>query len=80
VAGVNDPILRKRAFCVGRRFVQSWGERYILVVPSGGIEMIVTKAKVLDPTHLELSRPIGMGQGETVVVSIASPSEIDPEH
>lgn len=42
--------------------------------------MIVTKAKVLDPTHLELSRPIGMGQGETVVVSIASPSEIDPEH
>ena len=32
--------------------------------------MIVLKAKVVDPTHLELSKPIQAACGETVLVSL----------
>jgi hypothetical protein len=32
--------------------------------------MIVLKAKVVDPTHLELSKPIQVSRGQTVLVSL----------
>ena len=41
--------------------------------------MVFVEAKVIDSTHLELSRPIGSAQGRTVVVSIAEAGEADAE-
>ena len=41
--------------------------------------MVVAKAKTIDPTHLELSKPIGAPEGGTVLVSVAEPSELDDE-
>jgi hypothetical protein len=41
--------------------------------------MVLIKAKVVDPTHLELSKPIRTVQGQTVLVSIAELTEKDPE-
>jgi hypothetical protein len=41
--------------------------------------MVVIKAKVIDPTHLELSRPIAAPDGEIVVVSVAGSGEEDDE-
>ncbi len=37
--------------------------------------MIVFEAKVLDPTHLELSTPITTGRGQTVLVSVVEAGE-----
>ena len=39
--------------------------------------MVLIEARVMDSTHLELSRPIAAGQGRTVVVSVAEPAEKD---
>jgi len=33
--------------------------------------MVILEAKVVDPTHLELSRPIRAARGGTVLVSVA---------
>lgn len=41
--------------------------------------MVVIKAKVIDATHLELSRPIAAPDGGTVLVSVAGPEEEDDE-
>ncbi len=41
--------------------------------------MVLVKAKVVDSTHLELSRPIGVDQGRTVFVSVAESLERDVE-
>jgi hypothetical protein len=41
--------------------------------------MVLVEAKVVDSTHLELSRPIGAGQGRTVFVSVAESRERDVE-
>lgn len=41
--------------------------------------MVVLKAKVVDSTHLELSKPILVKQGVTVLVSVAEPAEVDTE-
>jgi len=41
--------------------------------------MVVVEAKVLDSTHLELSRPIAARQGRTVLVSVAESGEQDAE-
>jgi len=37
--------------------------------------MVVFKAKVIDSTHLELSKPIDAPGGGTVFVSVAEPGE-----
>jgi len=41
--------------------------------------MVVVQARVVDSTHLELSKPIGLEQGEHVVVSFAEPGDGDTE-
>lgn len=41
--------------------------------------MVVIKAKVIDATHLELSRPIAAPDGGTVLVSVAGFGEEDDE-
>ena len=41
--------------------------------------MKVIQAQVMDATHLELSTPIQVPRGSTVVISIAAP-EVDKEH
>lgn len=41
--------------------------------------MVLIRAKVVDPTHLELSKPLATVQGQTVLVSIAEPTEEDLE-
>lgn len=41
--------------------------------------MVVVKAKVLDPTHLELSRPITVRHGGTVFVALADEADPDAE-
>ena len=41
--------------------------------------MVLLEARVLDSTHLELSRPIAAGRGRTVLVSVAEPAEQDAE-
>ena len=41
--------------------------------------MVLVEAKVVDSTHLELSRPIAARQGLTVFVSVAEPREKDAE-
>jgi hypothetical protein len=41
--------------------------------------MVVIKARVIDPTHLELSRPIAVPDGSTVLVSVAGSGEEDDE-
>ena len=41
--------------------------------------MIVLKAKVVDPTHLELSKPIPACCGETVLVSLTVGNQDDRE-
>jgi hypothetical protein len=41
--------------------------------------MVVIKAKVIDATHLELSRPIAAPDGGTVLVSVAGSGEEDDE-
>ena len=41
--------------------------------------MVLVAAKVLDSTHLELSKPIAARQGMTVFVSVAEGSERDSE-
>jgi predicted translin family RNA/ssDNA-binding protein len=41
--------------------------------------MVVIKAKVIDATHLELSRPIATPSGGTVLVSVAGSGEEDDE-
>ena len=42
--------------------------------------MIVLKAIVVDPTHLELSKPIQVPCGETVLVSLTEGAQDSPEH
>ncbi|MGO8703245.1 MAG: hypothetical protein ACLQVA_05455 [Candidatus Brocadiia bacterium] len=39
--------------------------------------MVLVEAKVLDSTHLELSKPIAAAQGRTVLVSVAERGEKD---
>jgi hypothetical protein len=41
--------------------------------------MIVLKAKVVDPTHLELARPIQVSCGQTVLVSLLEGDKDNPE-
>ena len=41
--------------------------------------MVLVEAKVMDSTHLELSRPIKTTRGRTVLVSVADPTEKDAE-
>jgi hypothetical protein len=41
--------------------------------------MVVIKAKVIDATHLELSRPIAVPDGGTVLVSVAGSGEEDDD-
>jgi hypothetical protein len=41
--------------------------------------MILVEAKVMDSTHLELSKPIMTRQGVTVMVSVAESGERDAE-
>ena len=41
--------------------------------------MVVIKARVIDATHLELSRPIAVPDGGTVLVSVAGSGEEDDE-
>ena len=41
--------------------------------------MMLLKARVMDSTHLELSRPIATARGRTVLVSVAEPAEQDAE-
>ena len=41
--------------------------------------MVLVSAKVLDSTHLELSKPIVARKGLTVLVSVAEPGEADIE-
>ncbi len=36
--------------------------------------MVLIEARVMDPTHLELARPIDAPPGGNVVVSVVSPS------
>jgi hypothetical protein len=38
-------------------------------------DMIVLKARVVDSTHLELSKPIQLPRGETVLVSLTEGAE-----
>ena len=42
--------------------------------------MNMIKAKVIDPTHLELSNPIKIENGKTVVVFVADADEMYNEH
>jgi hypothetical protein len=39
--------------------------------------MSLLEARVIDPTHLELSKPIGAVQGQTVFVSVTEAPEGD---
>jgi len=41
--------------------------------------MFLVKARVVDSTHLELSKPIRTVRGRTVFVSVAEPGEKDAE-
>lgn len=41
--------------------------------------MVFVEAKVLDATHLELSRPIALAFGTTVLVSVSESAPNDPE-
>jgi hypothetical protein len=41
--------------------------------------MMLYEAKVVDSTHLELSRPIAVCLGKSVVVAVAEPAERDME-
>ena len=41
--------------------------------------MVLVQAKVVDSTHLELSRPISTPQGGTVFVSVAEAGDGDAE-
>lgn len=41
--------------------------------------MVVRRAKVVDSTHLELSEPIELSRGRTVLVSVADPAAPDAE-
>ena len=41
--------------------------------------MVLVKAKVMDSTHLELSRPISITRGRTVFVALAESAEQDAE-
>jgi len=42
--------------------------------------MVVVQAKVVDATHLELSRPIPGPVGRRVLVSVAESSDADGDH
>jgi hypothetical protein len=44
-----------------------------------GRDVVVVKAKVVDSTHLELSEPLAVRKGLTVLVSVAEPGEKDAE-
>jgi hypothetical protein len=41
--------------------------------------MLLLEAKVVDSTHLELSRPIALPRNKTVVVAVGEPTERDSE-
>ena len=41
--------------------------------------MVLVEAKVVDSTHLELSRPIPAAKGRTVLVSVAEAGEHDAD-
>ena len=41
--------------------------------------MVLLEARVMDSTHLELSKPITASQGRMVLVSVAEPAEQDAE-
>ena len=41
--------------------------------------MVLMKAKVVDSTHLELSKPIAAGQGRIIVVAVSERGEEDAE-
>lgn len=41
--------------------------------------MVLLEARVMDSTHLELSRPSAASRGRTVLVSVAEPAEQDAE-
>ncbi len=41
--------------------------------------MVKLTARVMDPTHLELSEPIGMSRGRTVLIVLAESAEQDVE-
>ena len=42
--------------------------------------MVVLEARVLDATHLELTRPISTPSGGKVLVSLTEPGDTDDEH
>ncbi len=41
--------------------------------------MTIIQAKVLDATHIELSKPIGLARGASVCVLVTEPIDTDPE-
>lgn len=41
--------------------------------------MVLVQAKVLDPTHLELAKPIPAGRGGNVFVVVAESADADAE-
>ena len=41
--------------------------------------MILVEAEIVDSTHLKLSKPIGIRQGKTVLVSVTESEENDEE-
>ena len=41
--------------------------------------MVLLEAKVMDSTHLELSRPIAVSRGRSVVIVVAEPAERSDE-
>lgn len=41
--------------------------------------MVFIEAKVVDATHLELTRPLPAGNGRTVLVVVSDAKEPDPE-
>lgn len=45
-----------------------------------GTIMVVVSAKIIDATHLELSKPIAASYGEAIRVFIAEADEGDNEH
>jgi hypothetical protein len=45
----------------------------------GGSQLALVEAKVVDSTHLELSKPIDTPRGRTVLVSVAESDEEDLE-
>lgn len=41
--------------------------------------MVLVEAKVVDATHLELSRPLALSRGDTVLIAVAESADEDAE-